>query len=180
MLHVVHLYSFRPRQVLRCILMSAALMALGALGCHRASDEQGIEPIRTPLALSSAALTDQDGQGHRFGDFQGKTVVLNFFFASCPSVCPRETRALADVQGRLSAARRQRVQFISLTVDPENDSPERLKTFAQANGADLNGWSFVRASSPATAALTNELAVFGGPQQAQAAPVGHGTSVYLF
>lgn len=84
------------------------------------------------------------------------------------------------MQARLSATLRPRVQFVSFTVDPDEDSPERLKAFARSNGADLNGWSFVRASSEATRALTAELEVFGRPPQAQAAPVGHGTSVYLF
>ena len=180
MLHVAPLSPFRFSQHLGCVTLTAALMALGPSGCHREAGATQDSPVATPAALRAAALTDQDGQAHRFADFQGKTVVLDFFFASCPSVCPRETRSLADVQARLPAALRPRVQFISVTVDPENDSADRLKAFARANGADLKGWSFVRASSPATASLTKELEVFGGPQQAQAAPVGHGTSVYLF
>jgi len=95
-------------------------------------------------------------------------------------VCPREARALAEVQAQLSPALRDRVQFVSLTVDPEQDLPERLTAFARTNGADLNHWSFARTSAAATTAVTAELGVFSGPSQAQAAPVGHGTSVYLF
>ena len=164
----------------RCIASIAALTLLGAQGCHRATGAKDHAADGTPATLAAAALTDQAGQARQFADFQGKTVVLSFFFASCPSVCPRETRALAQVQHRLSPALTRRVQFVSLTVDPDKDTPERLKSFASANGADLNSWSFVRASGPATTALTKELAVFSGPLQAQAAPVGHGTSVYLF
>jgi protein SCO1/2 len=178
MLHVVSLPLNRFARDFRRITLSAALLVLASQACHRGT---GTEPEgHAPVALTSAALIDQDGQARQFAEFQGKTVVFSFFFASCPSVCPLETRALAEVQRRLSPALRRRVQFVSLTVDPEKDSPERLKTFALANNADLNSWSFVRASGPATMALTKELEVFAGPQQAQAAPVGHGTSVYLF
>ncbi len=107
-------------------------------------------------------------------------MVFNVFFASCPSVCPRQTQALAEVQRRLSPALGQRVQFVSLTVDPENDAPETMKTFARSNGARLHNWSFVRTSASATTALAQQLELFAGPRQAQAAPAGHGTSVYLF
>jgi cytochrome oxidase Cu insertion factor (SCO1/SenC/PrrC family) len=176
MLHVASLPTIRFASSLRCTLLIAALMALGAQGCSRTTEAQG----QAPATLTSAALIDQEGQARRFAEFQGKTVVFSFFFASCPSVCPLETRALAEVQRRLAPALRSRVQFVSLTVDPERDTPERLKSFALTNGADLNSWSFVRADGPATTALTRELEVFSGPQQAQAAPAGHGTSVYLF
>jgi protein SCO1/2 len=153
---------------------------LAAGGCQRAPNAKGHAGAASPAALASARLTDQAGESQQFADFQGKTVVLNFIFTSCPSVCPRETRALAEVQNRLSPALRRRVQFLSLSVDPDNDSPEKLLSFARSNGADLSGWSFVRASAPETNALTKELEVFGDPKQAQAAPLGHGTSVYLF
>jgi protein SCO1/2 len=153
---------------------------LGAAGCHRAAGAKGRASAGSPAALASARLTDQDGDSRQFADFQGKTVVLSFFFASCPSVCPRETRALAEVQNRLSPALKRRVQFVSFSVDPDNDSPEKLKSFAEANGANLDGWSFVRASASDTTALTRELEVFGDPKRAEAAPVGHGTSIYLF
>lgn len=180
MLHVAFLSPFRHLQSRFCVPVIAAQLALVAPGCHRPSDAQDTASVQTPAALSAAALTDQAGKSRKFSDFYGNTVVLNFFFASCPSVCPRETRALAEVQARLPSVLQAHVQFVSLTVDPEQDSPERLTAFARANGADLNHWSFVRASGSATQALTTELAVFSGPLQARSAPVGHGTSVYLF
>jgi len=176
---MLHVASLSPHWISRgSYLVIITLGVLGALGCQRT--EKAHASGGSPAALIAARLTDQAGDSHQFADFQGKTVVLSFFFASCPSVCPRETRALAEVRNRLSPALKRRVQFLSLTVDPDNDSPEKLKSFAQANGADLNGWSFVRASAPETSALTKELEVFGDPKRAQAAPVGHGTSIYLF
>ena len=86
------------------------------------------------------------------------------------------------MQRQLSPALKQRVRFVSLSVDPENDTPEAMRKFALANGADLNSWSFVRASVPATRALTRELAALAtaAKTEAEAEPSSHTTAVYLF
>jgi protein SCO1 len=133
-----------------------------------------------PVALASAALTDQEGRRVKLSDFAGKTLVLNFLFASCPSVCPRETRALSEVQRSLPPGLEPRVRFVSVTVDPDNDTPETLKKFATDHFADLRSWSFVRASGSETSALLREMGALAGNPPAQAAPAGHTTSVYLF
>jgi protein SCO1 len=158
----------------------STLLLLGALSCQHTPSSADRATDGAPAALAAAALTDQDGRPLRFADFQGKTVVLSFFFASCPSVCPRQTRALADVQRKLSSTTREHVRFVSLTVDPDNDSSERLSAFARKSSVDLNSWAFVRANDVATTALTKELAVFGSAPNGEAAPAGHTTSVYLF
>jgi protein SCO1/2 len=130
--------------------------------------------------LAAAALTDQDGRALSFADFAGKTVIFSVFFSSCPTVCPRDTQALSEVQRQLSPALKQRVRFVSLSVDPENDTPEAMRRFALVNGADLSGWSFVRANADTTRALSQELAAFARPSPAQVEPAGHTTAVYLF
>lgn len=108
-------------------------------------------------------------------------MIFSVFFSSCPTVCPRETQALSQVQRQLAPALKQRVRFVSLSVDPENDTPEAMRKFALANGADLSSWSFVRASADATRSLTQELAAFAVPSsKTQAEPSGHTTAVYLF
>ena len=107
-------------------------------------------------------------------------MLFSVFFSNCPTVCPRETRALSEVQRQLSPALKQRVHFVSLSVDPENDTPAAMGKFALANGADLSSWSFVRASVPATHALTRELAALVASSKAETEPSRHTTAVYLF
>lgn len=105
-------------------------------------------------------------------------MIFSVFFSSCPSVCPRQTQALSQLQRQLSPELKQRVQLVSFSVDPENDTPDAMRKFALANGADLNGWSFVRASADTTRVLTQELAAFAA--QSAVKPAGHTTAVYLF
>lgn len=151
---------------------------VGAAGCDRTATDERATAAGPSSALTAAALTDQDGRALAFADLAGKTVIFSVFFTSCPTVCPREAQALAQVQRQLSPALEPRVRFVSLSVDPENDTPEAMRKFALANGADLNGWSFVRASAPATRAITQELATFATPSNAE--PSRHTTAVYLF
>jgi protein SCO1/2 len=157
-----------------------AIAVCSVLSCGRKSSRAEQHPLGVVARLESAALTDQEGRALKAADFHEKLLVLSFFFSSCPTVCPVGTRALANVQHQLSAALRQRVRFVSLSVDPENDTPEALKKFAMANGADLGGWSFVRASLDDTHALMTELAAFDARDGGPIAPSGHTTATYLF
>jgi cytochrome oxidase Cu insertion factor (SCO1/SenC/PrrC family) len=163
--------------------LSLATIVLGfavGQGCHRTSAGKPSASRATSPALASAALTDHEGRALTFADFQGKTLVFSFFFASCPGVCPRETQALAQVQRRLSPELKTRVRFVSLSVDPENDTPAVLKKFGLANGADLSDWSFVRTNEHSTRALTEEFGVFGAAVNSKTTPAGHTTGAYLF
>ena len=88
-------------------------------------------------------LTTQDGARLSLGDLRGKVVAMTFIYASCADTCPILTAKMATVQARLGANFGPCVFFASITVDPERDSPEALKHYAQGHGADLRGWAFL-------------------------------------
>ncbi len=92
--------------------------------------------------LPDFALTDQTG--HPFGthDLRGKVWVANFIFTSCAGSCPLLSQKMAEV------ARRGRhlgpdFHLVSLTVDPERDTPAVLATYAARYGANPRKWSFL-------------------------------------
>ena len=87
---------------------------------------------------------------------------------------------MSEVQRRLAPELRERVAFVTLSVDPENDTPDAMRKFALSNGADLSSWSFVRTTAASTRVLGQQLAAFEGTAPAQAEPSGHTTAVYLF
>jgi protein SCO1 len=174
------LYVDILRQKYVSCVAAMVLVLVAASGCRKAGTGEPSASFESSPALAAAALTDQDGRAVTLTDFRGKTLVFSFFFTSCPSVCPLETRALSDVQRRLPPALKERVRFVSLSVDPSHDTPDALKRFALANGADLSDWSFVRASELATRAVTKEFAAFDSSATADAAPSGHTTAAYLF
>jgi protein SCO1/2 len=86
-------------------------------------------------------LVNQNGDTITQKNFDGKIYVANFFFASCPGVCPKMTDEVKFVQDAFKD--NKDVLFISHTVDPEDDSLQALKAFAEKHGADLKKWFFV-------------------------------------
>jgi protein SCO1 len=174
------LYVIGPIQKFALTMTFVLLALAGASGCQRVTSDEHAAAGDAAAPWAEVALIDQDGKARSFADFQGKTVVFGLFFTSCPTICPRETKSLSELQRRLSAGLEERVRFVSLSVDPDNDTPEAMRKFALANGADLRSWSFVKANAPDTRVLAQRLSMFEGPSQAQAAPSSHSTGVYLF
>jgi protein SCO1 len=88
------------------------------------------------------ALATQDGARLALADLRGKVVAVTFIYASCTDTCPLLTAKMATLQKRLGADFGARVFFVSITVDPERDTPAVLRRYAVAHGADPAGWAF--------------------------------------
>ena len=88
-------------------------------------------------------LTTQEGARLALKDLHGKVVVVTFIYASCADTCPLLTAKLAGLQTRLGTDFGAKVFFVAITVDPERDTPQVLKRYAQAHGAHLAGWAFL-------------------------------------
>ena len=95
----------------------------------------------TYFTVPDFILVNQNGDTITKDDFEGKVYVANFFFASCPSICPKMTDEVKGVQEEFKD--NDDVLFISHTVDPERDSLPALKAFAEKHKANLNKWFFV-------------------------------------
>ena len=93
-------------------------------------------------------LVDQSGQPRALRDLRGKAVLLTFIYSTCADVCPLITAAMAVLQQRLAAGERPDVFFLSVTVEPEVDTPAVLQAYAHHRGADLTSWAFMTGSPP--------------------------------
>lgn len=110
------------------------------------------EALDALSAASSAAaryfpdvpLLDQNGGSHRFYSdlVKGRIVVINTFFADCGAVCPMTMQRLAKVQAQFADRVGKDVFLYSITVDPTNDTPEKLQGYAKRHGAN-SGWQFL-------------------------------------
>ena len=113
-------------------------------------------------------LLDQNAQPFALDGLRGQTVVLNFIFTHCPSVCPTQTRALTRVQAQLPTQVRERVQFVSVSIDPERDTPAVMADFSRKLGVDLSHWSFVTGTQAAIAELNQAYSAQALPEGASA------------
>lgn len=82
--------------------------------------------IDPPIQAKDFTLTDQDGNPYRLSDQTGKVVVLFFGYTNCPDVCPVTLTEFKRLRANLRE-KAERVSFVFVTVDPERDTPERLK-----------------------------------------------------
>src|SRR5690625_512926 len=76
-------------------------------------------------------------------DLEGKYWVADFIFTNCTTVCMPMTSNMASLQEKIAEADVENVHLVSFTVDPETDSPEVLKKYAEEYGADLTNWTFL-------------------------------------
>jgi protein SCO1/2 len=95
--------------------------------------------------FSNLPVVTQDGKTLRFYDdlIKGKIVVFSFIYTSCSDLCPIETARLAEVKDKLGEAVGRDIFFVSISVDPEHDTPAMLKAFADAFDASAPGWLFL-------------------------------------
>lgn len=120
----------------RSWLAGSTAAALGAAACRRG------EPLPVLSALPPFSLTSQDGATFGTRELAGTAYVASFMFTRCPSVCPRMMGRVKALQDRL-AGDRSRARLVSFSVDPEHDSPEVLRAYAQRFGADPARWTFL-------------------------------------
>jgi protein SCO1/2 len=104
------------------------------------------------LQLPGFSLVDQDGQPFELASMKDRVWVAGFIFTTCPSTCPKISRAMLDLQQRY-ARNGVDVELVSFTVDPENDTPEVLERYADNLGADQAHWRFVTGPLGAVEAL---------------------------
>ncbi len=89
-------------------------------------------------------LQDADGREARLDDFQDKVVVLHFIYANCPNFCPLHAERIAEIQTMVNQTpMKVRVQFISVTTDPKNDTANVMRDYGPAHGLDPVNWTFL-------------------------------------
>lgn len=110
------------------------------LGARMLEMEDYFQIIDTPAA-PAFELQDAEGNLVRLSDFGDKVVVLNFIYASCPDVCPLHSAKIAAIQASINdGPMKDRVQFVSVTTDPVNDTPEVLRDYGELHGLDPVNW----------------------------------------
>lgn len=100
-----------------------------------------------PGYFPNLPVTDQNGRTLSFYDdvIKGRIVVISFVFTRCTEICPLTTARLAKVAELLEEPLRQKVLFVSLSVDPVNDTPDKLADYAAAFHSGP-GWLFLTGS----------------------------------
>lgn len=145
---------------------SRAAIAAAVLGCTAATAQ--------PVPLKDLPLIDHRAQALAPALRQRPTL-LHFVYTTCSTACPVVVHELAQLHRDLPDDVRRAVRFVSVTVDPLQDTPDSLAAYARRLGADRPGWHFV--TGPGAHTLAERLAVFAPERSALA---DHRTSLYLY
>jgi protein SCO1 len=103
---------------------------------------------RSRLAVIQKAphwdLIDQNGRQFGTRDFEHQVALVSFIFTTCNGSCPATTHRMEKVQAALQTrGLLKNVQLISITLDPERDTPKKLRNYMELYDADPRSWSFV-------------------------------------
>ncbi len=107
------------------------------------------------LSIAEFELVNQDNTPIDTTIFDGELTLLDFMFTHCPLVCPQMTGNMVELQKRLADTR---VRTITVSVDPERDTPERLREHA-GNFADFDRWMFLTGDADAASRLASALSM---------------------
>jgi len=87
------------------------------------------------------ALVDQHGETFGTNELRGKVWIADFFFSNCPGPCPRMSTLMGDIQRQTKDL--DDLRIVSITVDPDRDTPETIKAYGERYGAIDGRWYFL-------------------------------------
>ena len=131
--------------LLVAVVLTTAIIVRNRAASARATEASILAEAKTREVprrqLIDFTLTDRTGRMVTRANLEGKFLVVNFVFTGCSISCLAVNHRMAEVQA--AVAGQDDVRLVSLSVDPDSDSPERLAKFALQFGADTNRWLFL-------------------------------------
>jgi cytochrome oxidase Cu insertion factor (SCO1/SenC/PrrC family) len=143
-------------------LVTVSLLLWGVAPAQAQESASASEETRARDYFTNLELVNQDGETVRFFDdvLKDKVVVISFIFTNCEGACPVMTRKLTLVRDQLEGYIGDPIQFVSLSLDPERDTPAAMKEFAKLHNADHEGWVFLTGKADHLDAIIKRLGQF--------------------
>lgn len=130
-----------PYVLMALILLVPVIVYAGVRWWQNRYDELPVfSSMRNPVD-NDYHFQNQDGALKTFNDWNGKTVVVNFIFTTCPNICPKMTNNMKTIAKAF--ADKPDVQLLSFSVNPDNDTPQKLKEYAAKRGANFGNGQFL-------------------------------------
>lgn len=103
--------------------------------------------------------TTQDGNEIELKELKGKVLAMVMIYTSCQAACPRLVADMRNIEKQIPEDKKDQVQFVFVSIDPETDTPERLTAFAKENQMEDDKWLFLRGTEEDTREFAAVLAV---------------------
>jgi len=101
----------------------------------------------------------EEGETIQLEDLKGKTLVIVMIYTTCKAACPRLVADMRNIETKIPKDKLDELQFVLISIDPETDTPKRLKEFAIENEMDGEQWMFLQGTKSSVREFANVLAV---------------------
>lgn len=128
------------------VVLLAMFVAPAPVWSHDQSATQkakGAERREVRIPIEDFTLTDQTSRPFKFQSLRGKVAIITFAYTTCPDVCPLITAAMRQTQEGLTKDERVLAYFVTITTDPEIDTPKVMAAYANRYGVDPANWAFL-------------------------------------
>ncbi|WP_026976747.1 SCO family protein [Flavobacterium tegetincola] len=143
-----------------------ALFSISLIGCQSKVEEAATKEEIAKKPISEMSIynlpeqwTTQNGNDIELKELRGKVLVMVMIYTSCKAACPRLVADMRNIEKKVPQDLKDKIQYILISIDPETDTPERLKAFAIENQMDNNQWLFLRSNDEQTREFSAVLAV---------------------
>ncbi|WP_139491970.1 SCO family protein [Brevibacillus dissolubilis] len=127
------------------VIMSVLVLIIVAGTAFGYGKWWGQPDIPVIKAIDDFDMQEVTGQPYQFSQHNGKVRLVSFIFTRCPDVCPPTTQIMSEIQDELKneGLFGTDVELVTISFDPENDTPEALKEYAAKFNADFSGWQYL-------------------------------------
>lgn len=144
-----------------CLFVLPIIMIFFILhSCNKKEDVEKDKPI-SDLSIYNlpSKWTTQNGQNIELKELRGKVLVMVMIYTSCKAACPRLVADMRNIESRLPDDIKDNVKLVMVSIDPETDTPKRLKAFSIENKMEGDQWLFLRSTEENTREFAAVLAV---------------------
>jgi len=147
--------------ILSLLFLGIFVAALALQSCNQKAKAAAKDKAISDLSIYNlpSKWTNQNGQNIEMKDMKGKVLVMVMIYTSCKAACPRLVADMRNIEKRLPENIKDKVQMVLVSIDPETDTPKRLKAFAIENKMNSNQWVFLRSTEENTREFAAVLAV---------------------
>ncbi|MCY0969510.1 SCO family protein [Chryseobacterium sp. CY353] len=132
--------------------------------------------LYTVMKVPDFELTDQNGKKITNKDMLGKVYLVEFFFSKCPTICPVMNSNMKVIQKEID---RPEFGILSISIDPENDTPETLKQHADKIGVKSPNWHFLTGDRDYIGKLADQFNIYVGDKEDESESLNHSGMIAL-
>ncbi|MCK4562091.1 MAG: SCO family protein [Flavobacteriaceae bacterium] len=138
---------------------SICKMDLQPLTNNHSSKIEGTSISETSIFNLTSKWKTEENKTIVLKDLKGKTLVMVMIYTTCKAACPRLVADMRNIEKSIPTDLKNNIQYIMISIDPETDTPKRLKEFAIENQMDSNEWTFLQGDMSSVREFANVLAV---------------------